>query len=61
MFGRVAIYGISLLPVSDVEELSVRANAVPSNTIRSECVDVLYLLSTELSVIVACSSSSYCT
>ena len=32
VFGRVASHGVSLLPVSDTEELSVRANAVPSNT-----------------------------
>ena len=32
MFGRVASHGVSLLPVSDTEELSVWATAVPSNT-----------------------------
>ena len=38
MFGRLASHGVSLLPVSDTEELSARATAVPSITIRSECV-----------------------
>ena len=32
MLGRVASHGVSLLAVSDTEELSVRAPAVPSNT-----------------------------
>ena len=32
MLGRVAIHGVSLLLVSDMEELLVRATAVPSNT-----------------------------
>ena len=32
MFGRVASHGVSLLPVSDTEDLSVRATAVSSNT-----------------------------
>ena len=32
LFGRVASHGVSLLPVSDTEEFSVRATAVPSNT-----------------------------
>ena len=32
LFGRVASHGVLLLPVSDTEELFVRATAVPSNT-----------------------------
>ena len=32
MFGRVASHGVSLLPVNDTEELSMRATAVPNNT-----------------------------
>ena len=32
LFGRVASHGILLLPVSDTEEPSVWATAVPSNT-----------------------------
>ena len=32
MFGRVASHGISLLPVTDMEELSIRVTTVPSNT-----------------------------
>ena len=32
MFARVASHGVSLLPVSDMEELSVLTTAVPSNT-----------------------------
>ena len=32
MFSRVASHGVFLLPVSDTEDLSVQATAVPSNT-----------------------------
>ena len=32
MFGKVASHGVSLLPISEIAELSVRATTVPSNT-----------------------------
>ena len=48
MFGRVASYGVSLLPVSDTKELSVRQPLFPA-TFRSEW----------LSSMVACSIQSH--
>ena len=62
MFGRVASYGVSLLPVSDTKEHSVKQSLFPA-TVMSEWVSSRGTpapYGVESSVIVTC-HSSYCT